>query len=186
MAAWIRTLDLDDADETLRSVYDRVVSTRGRLSDIMRVQSLAPVVMAAHLDLYMAIMFGRSPLSRRDREALACVVSAANGCAYCAAHHRAALLAHWRDAGAVDRFIADPLDAAPDARLRALAAYALKLTRSVHDMSEDEVSELRGAGLDDEAILHTAFVIAYFNFVNRLAEGLGVAPRPDEVGGYRY
>ena len=186
MTAWIRTLDLDDADEALRAVYERVVSSRGKLSDIMRVQSLAPAVMAAHLDLYMAIMFGRSPLSRLDGEAIACVVSAANGCAYCTAHHRAALLAHWRDADAVDRFIADPLDAAPDARLRALAAYALKLTRSVHDMDEDDVSALRAAGLDDEAILHTAFVTAYFNFVNRLAEGLGIAPQPDEVGGYRY
>jgi alkylhydroperoxidase family enzyme len=37
---------------------------------------------------------------------------------------------------------------------------------------------LRAAGLDDEAILHLAEVVAYFNFINRIADGLGVDPEP--------
>ncbi len=41
-------------------------------------------------------------------------------------------------------------------------------------MREDDVAPLRAAGLGDEAILHVCEVVAYFNFVNRLADGLGV------------
>jgi len=41
-------------------------------------------------------------------------------------------------------------------------------------VEEDDVSKLRGAGLCEEAILHVAEITAYFNFVNRMAEGLGV------------
>lgn len=53
-------------------------------------------------------------------------------------------------------------------------------------MEEEDVAELRGAGLDDEAILHLVEVVSYFNFVNRMADGLGVSleeawPHP-EVG----
>lgn len=53
-------------------------------------------------------------------------------------------------------------------------------------MEEEDVEELRGAGLDDEAILHLVEVVSYFNFVNRMADGLGVSleeawPHP-EVG----
>jgi uncharacterized peroxidase-related enzyme len=52
---------------------------------------LNPKVLATHFELYKALMFQSSPLSRADREAIAVVVSRANSCEYCAAHHGAAL-----------------------------------------------------------------------------------------------
>lgn len=64
---WIRTVDPDDADGPLRDIYERVVSERGKLSDIMRVQSLAPRAMGAHLDLYLALLFGRSAMRSGSR-----------------------------------------------------------------------------------------------------------------------
>jgi alkylhydroperoxidase family enzyme len=42
-------------------------------------------------------------------------------------------------------------------------------------MRQEDVRALRDVGLDDRAILETVQVTAYFNFVNRLADGLGVA-----------
>ena len=62
----------------------------------------------------------------------------------------------------------------PD-RTRALVAYAHKLTREPARMSEGDLAPLRAAGLSDRAIHDAASIVAYFNFVNRLAEGLGVA-----------
>jgi AhpD family alkylhydroperoxidase len=56
-----------------------------------RLSPLNPKVLATHFELYKALMFQPSPLSRADREALAVAVSRANSCAYCAAHHGAAL-----------------------------------------------------------------------------------------------
>ncbi len=183
---WIRTIEPTDADNDLRAVYERVLSSRGKLSDIMRVQSLAPKAMAAHLDLYLALMFGRSTVSRDEREAIAVAVSATNGCAYCVAHHEAALQAHWRDADRVRRFTADPDSADLSGRLRAMVRYAVKLTRDVHGMEESDLLGMREAGVSDEEILQVNMITAYFNFVNRLAEGLGVSPSPDEVAGYAY
>lgn len=52
--------------------------------------------------------------------------------------------------------------------------YAWKLTRSPEAMGEADVSALRDAGFDDTAILDVCQITAYFNFVNRLADGLGV------------
>jgi uncharacterized peroxidase-related enzyme len=62
-----------------------------------------------------------------------------------------------------------------DRRLRAILAYADKLTLEPQSMLREDVDTLRGVGLDDRAILETVEVTAYFNFVNRLADGLGVA-----------
>jgi alkylhydroperoxidase family enzyme len=55
-----------------------------------------------------------------------------------------------------------------------MLAYVDKLTRRPEDVSASDVSALRRAGLSDAAILDICQVAAYYAFVNRLADGLGV------------
>jgi uncharacterized peroxidase-related enzyme len=57
---------------------------------------------------------------------------------------------------------------------RALCEYTEKLTRSPASVGEDDIAALREAGFDDESISSATQVIAYFNYINRIAEGLGV------------
>lgn len=57
---------------------------------------------------------------------------------------------------------------------RALVAYAVALTRDPADPSAPRVAALRAVGFQDEAILAATEITAYFNYVNRLAHGLGV------------
>ena len=52
--------------------------------------------------------------------------------------------------------------------------YALKLTREPANMNESDVQALRDVGFDDCAIHDICNVTAYFAFVNRVADGLGV------------
>ena len=52
--------------------------------------------------------------------------------------------------------------------------YAVKLTSETCSVNEEDISSFRKAGFDDEAILDIVQVVAYFNFVNRLACGLGI------------
>lgn len=61
-----------------------------------------------------------------------------------------------------------------DPRRRALAEHAEKLTRWPAEISPQDLEGLRAAGLDDRAIVDLTLCVAYFNFVNRLALGLGV------------
>jgi uncharacterized peroxidase-related enzyme len=57
---------------------------------------------------------------------------------------------------------------------RAMLDYAVKLTRSPHTVTVDDIDGLRGQGFDDRAILDVCQVTSYYNYVNRLADGLGV------------
>lgn len=57
---------------------------------------------------------------------------------------------------------------------RAMLDYARKLTRAPHTVREADVGLLRAAGFDDRAIHDICTVTAYFAFVNRMADGLGV------------
>ncbi len=59
-------------------------------------------------------------------------------------------------------------------RLRALARYAIKLTRTPHEMVESDPAPLRASRLADRDIVDLNQVVAYFNYVNRVADGLGV------------
>ena len=52
------------------------------LPDILASHSLNAEALAAHEHLYRTIMFGESPLTRSEREAIAVAVSAANDCHY--------------------------------------------------------------------------------------------------------
>lgn len=57
---------------------------------------------------------------------------------------------------------------------RALCDYAIKLTIRPQDMSQEDVVHLQEVGFNDEQITIAAQVIGYFNYINRIADGLGV------------
>lgn len=80
--SWIREVGEPEAQGELRALYERIAGARGRVSNILTVQSLHPAGLEAHFDLYLTLMFGPSPLSRFQRELLATYVSSLNGCHY--------------------------------------------------------------------------------------------------------
>ncbi len=184
--SWIRMIHEEEAEGELADVYRSIAGKRGKLSNIMRIQSLAPGAMQAHLDLYMELMFTKGGLGRAERELIAVVVSMENDCRYCTLHHAAALEAWWKDPDRVVRLRSDPASADLSDRETALVDYALELTREPAALNEADVESLRSAGLTDEEVLQANMITAYFNFVNRIAEGLGVEAPPEEVEGYRY
>jgi len=56
----------------------------------------------------------------------------------------------------------------------ALCTYAEKLTSTPTEMAETDVAELKKLGLNDQAIHDATQVISYFNYINRIADALGV------------
>lgn len=61
---------------------------------------------------------------------------------------------------------------------RSLCDYAVKLTLAPEKVGETDVARLREIGYSDEQITVAVQVIGYFNYINRVAEGLGVDPEP--------
>jgi uncharacterized peroxidase-related enzyme len=57
---------------------------------------------------------------------------------------------------------------------RAMLDYAHKLTLTPWEMVEADVQSLRGHGFSDRAILDINQIVAYYAYVNRIADGLGV------------
>lgn len=80
--AWIRIIPPAEADGTLAEAYAEIAGRSGSVANILGCQSLHPEALRDHYALYRTLMFGRGALSRVERESIAVVVSAANGCRY--------------------------------------------------------------------------------------------------------
>ena len=80
--AWIDIIPLEKATGFLKKEYEAALKRAGRIWRIVSIMSQNPRAMKTSMDLYSAIMYGSSPLSRSQREMLAVVVSAANRCIY--------------------------------------------------------------------------------------------------------
>jgi len=183
---WIDTIGEKEAAGELKEIYAKIAGSRGKVSNIMRIHSLIPESMKAHMELYLAIMFGKSGLKREEREMLAIVVSAANECDYCMNHHAEALDHYWKDMEKVLAFMKDFHDIDLPERTRHMLEYAEKLTRRPWKITEKHILALRSSGFSDENILNMNLIVSYFNFVNRIVMGLGVEFTPGEVRGYNY
>ncbi len=80
--SWIKVIEREQAAGELADAYDKAASARGTVANILKVHSVHPRAMLAHLGLYTELMFGRSELTRAEREMIAVAVSATNRCHY--------------------------------------------------------------------------------------------------------
>ena len=185
--AWITTIDEKDAEGDLKQIYQSLIKERGKISNILKVHSLLPEAMQAHLELYLSIMFNKSTIKREDKELLAVIVSSLNHCEYCIQHHSDALFYYWKDNEKIQDIILkrEKSQYLNDSQ-KAMVNYAVKLTNNASSILQDDITLLKNAGFTDKAILEIVLITSYFNFVNRVALGLGVEFNPEELKGYKY
>ncbi|MCF8302345.1 MAG: peroxidase-related enzyme [Bacteroidales bacterium] len=184
--AHIEVIEPEEATGRLKEIYDDLARKRGKIAEVHKIQSLNPESIVHHMDLYLTIMFGKSPLKRVQREMMGVVVSKANQCEYCITHHLEAVKHYWKDDALAHRFKEDYTKVDLSHINTALCNYAWELTIKPEIMQgEYALDSLRKAGLDDRAILDATLVVSYFNFVNRMVLALGV-DLESNPGGYTY
>lgn len=183
---YIDVIQPDNADGKLKEIYDGLIESRGKIAEVHKIQSLNPESITNHMDLYMTIMFGRSPLKRVHREMMAVIVSMVNECEYCQVHHLEAVKNFWKDNEKLEGFRKDFETSNLNDKEKALCHFAKALTATPEkSQNAGLVKPLKEIGLSDREILDATLVVAYFNFVNRIVLGLGV-DLEENPGGYKY
>jgi uncharacterized peroxidase-related enzyme len=79
---YLRLIDEDGATGRLAEQYEAARRRAGKVFNIVKAMSLAPMTLDASMGLYREVMFKESELSRAERELLATVVSRVNDCHY--------------------------------------------------------------------------------------------------------
>jgi uncharacterized peroxidase-related enzyme len=190
MSAWIKMISDEEADDTLKQALDFARTPHGTVDNVMRVHSLRPSTMNGHVVLYRACLHDdHNTIPMWFQEVISSYVSTLNECAYSYSNH-------WKNACHLmnDPQKAEQIDAAFKIRAPenvfdgvqlAMLRYAEKLTLSPGDMEEADVNMLKNEGVSDGEILEANQIIGYFNYVNRLLNGLGVSTDGDVVGYYK-
>lgn len=80
--AWIDTINERDTDGSLKDQYAKLKDSRSGVDNILKIHSLNPESLDAHVQLYKTIMYGKSPIRRVNREMIAVLVSSINQCHY--------------------------------------------------------------------------------------------------------
>jgi uncharacterized peroxidase-related enzyme len=160
------------------------------VDNVMRVHGLRPPSLAGHIALYKGVL--HNPGNRLPfwfLETVAVYTSLVNNCAYSFQHHFANVTNLLKDPARSETIRAALAAGEPErifeGKELALLRYTAKLTAEVGAMEEADVAALKAAGCDDGEILEVNQVCAYFNYSNRLLNGLGVTTEGDRIGYYK-
>lgn len=190
MSAWIKMISDGDADENLMKAFDFARTPHGTVDNVMRVHSLRPSTMTGHVVLYRACLHDdQNTIPMWFQEVISSYVSILNHCSYSYSNH-------WSNARHLiaDDKKADLIESALKSRSLQevfkgveleMLKYAEKLTLSPSDMTKNDIDALKTAGISDGEILEVNQITGYFNYVNRLLNGLGVTTEGDIVGYYK-
>jgi uncharacterized peroxidase-related enzyme len=181
--AWIETISPDMASGTLREAYEWQARRLGSPTEYTQLGSLYADLVMLRLQLYKTVEACPSGLSPVERQLAALVTSVLNETPHCSSGLRLKLESLGLARAVIDRVCEDPRSVdTGDARQNAIVAYSAKLTSSPGDVTHSDVDALRTVGLSDLEILDVNNMVAYYNYTNRVANGLGLRT---EVGSTR-
>ncbi len=121
-----------------------------------------------------ALMRGPGPLTPGQRELIAAYTSALNSCRFCHGVHAEVAKGFGIDPDIFEGMMADPNGASVDDKMKPLLAYVGKLTQAPSRLTDADADAVYAVGWDDDALVYTIAVCAYFNNMNRLVEGAGI------------
>lgn len=124
------------------------------------------------------LMRGPSPFTEGEREVMAAYVSSLNRCAFCEASHTEAAARYGHDRKLIQELALNLAEADVTDRLKPIFRYVRKLTLLPAQVDQADVTAIYEAEWDDTALSHAALVCAFFSFMNRWVDGLGIEADP--------
>lgn len=174
--SWLKLGAAKKSPESV-DVYAKTMKRLGYVRNSQLVVAHKPAVLAAQEALSASLMQAQdSGISPKERELIALVVSVDNSCDACIFGHSSALRKITGDLVWVAEVAANYRRADLTPREKAIADYAIKITRAAGEIEESDLEPLRKAKLSEADILHVAGIAAYFNFSNRINSSVGIKP----------
>jgi uncharacterized peroxidase-related enzyme len=171
-----------DLPSDLRGLFAKARERLGFVPNVFRVYSFRPERLSAWFAHFRQLHQPSQGLSAADREMIAVVVSAANGCLYCLVAHGAALREELGDPVLGERVSYDWRRADLDLRRVTICAYAEKLTLRPREVSRTDLQTLLDVGLTLEEAWDVAEISSMYNLTNRMAMATNMLPNTEYSG----
>jgi uncharacterized peroxidase-related enzyme len=177
--SWFPVASDAEIPQSLRGLFAKAQERLGFVPNVFRAYSFRPERLSAWFNYFRQLHEPTGGLSAADREMVAVVVSAANGCLYCLIAHGAALREELGDPVLGERISYDWHRAGLDERRTAICAYAEKLTLTPRDLTREDLQSLLDVGLTLEEAWDVAELAAMYNLTNRMAMATNMLPNPE-------
>ncbi len=180
--SWFPVPEEGELPSDLQRLFAKARERLGFVPNVFRVYAYRPQRLSAWFAHYRQLHEPSERLSAADRELIAVVTSAANGCLYCLVAHGAALREALGDPVLGERISYDWRRAGLDQRREAICAYAEKLTLRPREVTRADLDSLLDAGLALEDAWDVAEITAMYNLTNRMAMATNMLPNEQYSG----
>ncbi|MGI8677633.1 MAG: peroxidase-related enzyme [Jatrophihabitans sp.] len=183
---WLSLPSVHEPSAELKAEFDASRENAGYVPNQMLTLANKPRQLLASRELVKALMADPdSDLCPFERELIALIVSVENRCDLCIVSHASLLRKITGDPYRIGVIEINYRHADLSRRERALADFAIKITRFPSEVEPGDLDVMRAAGLSDTGILEAASIAAYFNMSNRLMSALGIKAQEQAYRAHR-
>ena len=163
-------------DETNFPLFAVIKSQFGFIPNLFRAQTMRPDLVEAEAQLVNAILIEECALTRKEKEYIFLVCSAANLSTYCVTAHCEIVRSLHIEGPEPEQIALDYTSASIPVETKALLTFAAKLNNTPTRIRKQDIDALRTYGYTDQQIMETVVVAGFAKFANFLAFGLGTLP----------
>jgi len=163
-------------DETNYPLFAEIKGHFGFIPNFFRAQTTRPDLIEAQAQLIGAILIKEGALTRKQKEYIFLVCSAANLNTYCVTAHCEIVRMLGIEGPEPEQVAIDFASANLPMVQKALLAFAAKRTPSQQGIGKADVDDLRTYGYSDEQIHETVLTVGLAKFANFVSFGLGTVP----------
>lgn len=185
---WIKTIPYEHASGRLKTIYEKVKGPNNNVDNILMSHSLRPHTLEGHMAIYKYVLHhSGNTIPKWFLETIGVYVSSLNKCTYCVDHHYAGLKRllnnEEKSKLILSSLTKDDIDNGPfDKSQKEALKYSKTLALFPGSVTEELITNMRNAGLDDGQILEINQVVSYFCYANRTVLGLGCNTDGDILG----
>ena|ERR1051326_4303314 len=163
-------------DETNFPLFAAVKSQFGFIPNFYRAQSTRPDLIEAQAQLVNAVLINDGALTRKQKEYVFLVCSAANLSTYCVTAHCEIIRMLGIEGPEPEQIAVDHTATNLPMGMKALLNFAAKLNNEPTKISRNDIDTLHAFDYTDEQIMETVLMVGLAKFANYVAFGLGTVP----------
>jgi uncharacterized peroxidase-related enzyme len=172
--------DINALPDDIKQMILAVQEKAGFVPNVFLTLAHRPAEFRAFFAYHDALMLKETGnLTKADREMIVTATSAKNHCLYCVVAHGALLRIYAKQPLVADQVAVNHLKADIAPRQKAMLDFAIKVCLRSHEVNDEDYTELRSHGFDDEDIWDIGAITAFFGLSNRMANVISMRPNEE-------
>ena len=171
--------ELNNLPEDIRETILAVQEKSGFVPNVFLALANRPDEFRAFFAYHDALMEKEGGLTKGEREMIVVATSAHNQCIYCVVAHGAILRIREKNPQLADQIAANYRKADITPRQKAMLDFALKVSKSSHEISNADIEDMRELGFSNDDIWDIGAISALFALSNRMANLTSMRPNDD-------